>query len=134
MELETPLLPVPQRQDGPSGSCDTGVFDAGLLQHAEVCAKIDVIRCAVDDEGWHGLHSGGFGLSDAILGGAKVDDLDIVAAAIECSSDVLLSSDADRAACVVEDGFGFHVDGCWVFGGWLTTRCIVRWVSVPSES
>ena len=65
-----------------------------LLQHAEVRAKVDVIGGTVDDEGGHGLDSGGPGFVDAALGGAEGGELDIEAARGESGGDVLLGGDA----------------------------------------
>ncbi len=81
-----------------------------LPQHFDACTEVDVIGGSGDDEGGDGFDSGGLGFSDATLGSAEVDDFDIEAAGVERGGDVLFGGDADGAACVVEYGFGFHVN------------------------
>lgn len=79
-----------------------------LLQHAEVCTKVDVVGGSTDNEGWYGFDSSSLGFSEAAFVVAQMNDLDIEAAGIKSGSDVLLGGDTDGAACMVECGFGFH--------------------------
>ena len=59
-------------------------------------------RLPADDERRNGLHSGGLGLVDAVLGGADVDDLEIAPGAIEVARDGALGVEAHGAAGVIE--------------------------------
>jgi hypothetical protein len=91
-----------------------------LLQNAEVRTEVDVVGRTSHDESGHGFDAGGFGLGDASFGITEMDDLDIEAAGVQRGGDILFSSNADRAACVIEGSFGFHV--C-LFLGSCTTAC-----------
>ena len=75
-------------------------FDAG--------AEVDVIRLPVQHERGNGFHSRLLGFGDAPFALAEVDDLHFEPRGVERGSNVLFGSDTDRAASVIEYGFGFH--------------------------
>jgi hypothetical protein len=75
---------------------------------------IDVERLPADNERRHGFHAGLLRFGDAGFLLSEVNDLEIVAIAIERLRYLRFRNDADRTTSVVEYGLSFHVSmmGC----------------------
>ncbi len=80
----------------------------GLFQGGEISPEIYVIRVTIDDEGWNGFYSGGFGLGDPAFCLTEVDDLDLILFWIELFGEPTFGVDADWAPGVIENRFACH--------------------------
>jgi hypothetical protein len=79
-----------------------------LLQDRQRRPEVQVQGLAIDNERGNGFHPGGRGFGHTMLGGPKVNDLDIDPGRIEVAGDDAFGFDADRAAGVVEFGSSLH--------------------------
>ena len=62
---------------------------------------------SADDERRDGFDASGLGFGDAVLGGAKVDDLEVDLGGVEVTRDGALGVETNRAAGVIEGGDDF---------------------------
>lgn len=86
----------------------SGARERKLLQCGERSAEVHVDGFAVDHESGHGFDPGGGGFCDAVLGVAKMNDLDMDLGRVEVARDDLFGFQANGTSGVIEFGGGFH--------------------------
>ena len=79
-----------------------------LLQGGEIGAKVDMKDGTIDHQCRHGFNADGFGVFQPHSVFAEMDYLNRETGRIKGMGQVLFRIDADRATCVVKNGFALH--------------------------